>query len=45
MTVLWNQGVQTDREVLATRPDIIMIKNKIKKQGTCTLIYVISAIR
>jgi hypothetical protein len=27
MTVLWNQGVQTDREVLANRPDII-IKNK-----------------
>jgi hypothetical protein len=26
-TVLWNQGVQTDREVLANRPDII-IKNK-----------------
>jgi hypothetical protein len=24
---LWNQGVQTDREVLANRPDII-IKNK-----------------
>jgi hypothetical protein len=27
ITVLWNQGVQTDREVLADRPDII-IKNK-----------------
>jgi hypothetical protein len=27
VTVLWNQGVQTDREVLANRPDII-IKNK-----------------
>jgi hypothetical protein len=26
ITVLWNQGVQTDREVLANRPDII-IKN------------------
>jgi hypothetical protein len=24
---LWNQGIQTDREVLANRPDII-IKNK-----------------
>jgi hypothetical protein len=29
ITVLWNQGVQTDREVLANRPNII-IKNKIK---------------
>jgi hypothetical protein len=27
ITVLWNQGVQTDREVLANRPNII-IKNK-----------------
>jgi hypothetical protein len=27
ITVLWNQGVQTDREVLENRPDII-IKNK-----------------
>jgi hypothetical protein len=27
ITVMWNQGVQTDREVLANRPDII-IKNK-----------------
>jgi hypothetical protein len=26
MAVLWNQGVQIDREVLAERPDII-IKN------------------
>jgi hypothetical protein len=26
ITVLWNQGIQTDREVLASRPDII-IKN------------------
>jgi hypothetical protein len=26
ITVLWNQGIQTDREVLANRPDII-IKN------------------
>jgi hypothetical protein len=25
--VLWNQGVQTDREVLAKRPDIT-VKNK-----------------
>lgn len=37
ITVLWNQGVQTDREVLANRPDII-IKNKQKK--TCILIDV-----
>jgi hypothetical protein len=35
-TVLWNQGIQTDREVLANRPDII-IKNKDK---TCLLIDV-----
>jgi hypothetical protein len=27
VTVLWNQGVHTDREVTANRPDII-IKNK-----------------
>jgi hypothetical protein len=27
ITVLWNQGIQTDREVLAKRPDII-VKNK-----------------
>jgi hypothetical protein len=26
ITVLWNQGVQTDREVLANRPDIIIKK-------------------
>jgi hypothetical protein len=25
--VLWNQGVQTDREVLAHRPDIIAKNN------------------
>jgi hypothetical protein len=37
VTVLWNQAVQTDREVTANRPDII-IKNKIEK--TCTLIDV-----
>jgi hypothetical protein len=34
---LWNQGIQTDREVLANRPDII-IKNK--KDKTCLLIDV-----
>jgi hypothetical protein len=27
ITVLWNQGIQTDREVLTNRPDII-VKNK-----------------
>jgi hypothetical protein len=32
VTVLWNHGIQTDREVLANRPDII-IKNK--KDKTC----------
>jgi hypothetical protein len=36
VTVLWNQGIQTDREVLANRPDII-IRNKDK---TCLLIVV-----
>jgi hypothetical protein len=37
ITVLWNQGIQTDREVLANRPDIIIknIKDKI-----CLLIAV-----
>jgi hypothetical protein len=35
--ILWNQGIQTDREVLANRPDII-IKNK--KDKTCLLIDV-----
>jgi hypothetical protein len=34
---LWNQAVQTNREVTANRPDII-IKNK--KEKTCTLIDV-----
>jgi hypothetical protein len=34
MTVLWNQGVQTDREVLANRPDIIV---KYKEARTCLL--------
>jgi hypothetical protein len=37
ITVLWNQGVQTDREVLANRPDII-IKNT--KNKFCLLIDV-----
>jgi hypothetical protein len=37
ITVLWNQGVQTDMEVLANRPDII-IKNK--KDKICLLIDV-----
>jgi hypothetical protein len=34
MTVLWNQGVQTDREVLANRPDIVV---KYKEARTCLL--------
>jgi acyl transferase domain-containing protein len=38
ITVLWNQGVQTDREVLAKRLDII-IKNK--KDKICLLIDVV----
>jgi hypothetical protein len=37
ITVLWNQGIQTDREVLANRPNII-VKNK--KDKTCLLIDV-----
>jgi hypothetical protein len=37
ITVLWNQGIQTDREVLANGPDII-VKNK--KDKTCLLIDV-----
>jgi len=37
VTVLWNQAVHTDREVIANRPDII-IKNV--KENTCTLIDV-----
>jgi hypothetical protein len=37
VTVLWNQAVQTEREVTANRPDII-IKNK--REKTCTLIDV-----
>jgi hypothetical protein len=37
ITVLWNQGVQTDREVLANRPNII-IKNM--KDKICLLIDV-----
>jgi hypothetical protein len=37
ITVLWNQGAQTDREVLANRPDII-IKNK--KDKICLLMDV-----
>jgi hypothetical protein len=36
-TVLWNQAVNTDREVTANRPAII-IKND--KEETCTLIDV-----
>jgi hypothetical protein len=35
--IIWNQGIQTDREVLANRPDVI-IKNK--KDKTCLLIDV-----
>jgi hypothetical protein len=35
--MFWNQGVHTDREVMANRTDII-IKNK--KEKTCLLIGV-----
>jgi len=38
VTVLWNQAVNTDREVTANRPAII-IKND--KEKTCTLIGVV----
>jgi hypothetical protein len=37
VTVLWNQAVNTDREVTANRPDKI-IKNKTEE--TCTMIDV-----
>jgi hypothetical protein len=37
VTVLWNQGIQTGREVLANRPDITA---KNKKGKTCLLIDV-----
>jgi hypothetical protein len=37
ITVLWNQGIQTDRKVLENWPDII-VKNK--KDKTCLLIDV-----
>jgi hypothetical protein len=37
ITVLWNQGIQTDREVLPNRPDLI-IKNM--KDKICLLIDV-----
>jgi hypothetical protein len=37
ITMLWIQGVQTGREVLANRPDIT-VKNK--KDRTCLLIDV-----
>ena len=36
--MLWNQGIHTDREVTAVRPDVI-IKNK--KEKTCILIDII----
>jgi hypothetical protein len=37
VTVLWNQGVHTETEVMANRPDVT-IKNK--KEKTCILIDV-----
>jgi hypothetical protein len=37
VTVLWNEGVHTDREVTANRPDII---TENKKEKTCILIDV-----
>jgi len=38
ITVLWNQGVHTDREVIANRPNIIILKRE--RQKTCILIDV-----
>jgi hypothetical protein len=35
--VLWNEGVKTDREILAKRPDIVA---KNKKDRTCLFIDV-----
>jgi hypothetical protein len=41
VTVLWNQGVRTDREVMANMPDIIIKpKKKNKRKTTCIVIYV-----
>ena len=37
VTVLWNQAVHTDRDVIANRPDIII---KSKNEKICTLIDV-----
>jgi hypothetical protein len=37
VTVLWNQGVHTDRDVTANRPDIIITK---EKEKTCVMIDV-----
>ena len=34
VTMLWNQGVHTDREVTANRPDIIMKKQKRENMHT-----------
>jgi hypothetical protein len=39
ITVLWNQAVNTDREVAANRPDIIIKK---KKKKPCILIAVLT---
>ena len=32
ITMLWNQGVHTDRELRAKRPDIIISKKKKRKR-------------
>jgi hypothetical protein len=37
ITVLWHQAVNTDREVTANRPGIIIKNNN---ENTCMLIYV-----
>ena len=37
MTILWNQQVQTERNILNNKPDIII---RDSEKGTCMLIYV-----
>jgi hypothetical protein len=37
IAVLWNQGVERDREAVGNMPDVIVKNNR---DGTCLLIYV-----
>ena len=41
VTVLWNQGVHSDRQITANRPDIII---KSKKEKTCILLDVVESV-